>query len=468
MNRIHTSAALLLLAVSPALAQTWTLSVPSTTPGVPAPRSWSGMAMEWSRNVSVMFGGYDSTTPTSPGSLGDTWNYDAGANTWTQLQPANAPLARDSHAMAYDIGRGVTVLFGGWDINSVELADTWEWNGTNWTNVTPSGPGPAARFGTSMVYDQARGTCILWGGSNYTLNVDYNDTWEWNGTAWSQITTSVAPPARSYQSMAHDPARNRTVMFGGWDAMGTPLGDTWEFNGTTWTRVTTPAAPAARLWSAMVYDFARSTIVLFGGSDYMIDFNDTWEFNGAWMQRATPSTPTARDSHAMVYDIAHNTTVMFAGYDMSTDLADTWEYTAPPTATYVTFGSGCPGSAGVPTLQPQNLPALGTTFHLDVGNLPAGGGVAWLVLGISNTQWNGLPLPLPLGSLGLQGCTAYCSADTGALLLHTNGTARWYLPLPSVPTLSGMQFYNQALSLDPLAANPLGVALSNAGHGTVR
>jgi hypothetical protein len=53
-------------------------------------------------------------------------------------------------------------------------------------------------------------------------------------------------------------------------------------------------------------------------------------------------------------------------------------------------------------------------------------------------------------------------------LLHNNGTAYWSLSLPNLPGLSGMHFYNQALSLDPLAGNPAGAVLSNAGDGTVR
>ena len=36
--------------------------------------------------------------------------------------------------MAYDAARGVTVLFGGYD-GANYLGDTWEWNGTSWTQV---------------------------------------------------------------------------------------------------------------------------------------------------------------------------------------------------------------------------------------------------------------------------------------------------------------------------------------------
>ena len=44
--------------------------------------------------------------------------------TWTQVT-ASGPPPRGFHAMAYDAGRGVTVLYGGWN-DSVRLGDTWE------------------------------------------------------------------------------------------------------------------------------------------------------------------------------------------------------------------------------------------------------------------------------------------------------------------------------------------------------
>ena len=41
--------------------------------------------------------------------------------------------------MAYDPGTGQLVLFGGDD-----FADTWTWNGSDWTELTPS-TSPLAR-----------------------------------------------------------------------------------------------------------------------------------------------------------------------------------------------------------------------------------------------------------------------------------------------------------------------------------
>ena len=53
--------------------------------------------------------------------------------TWTE-----APLMRnrDGPALAYDAARGRVVLFGG--SGGGYLADTWEWDGNDWIQRTPS------------------------------------------------------------------------------------------------------------------------------------------------------------------------------------------------------------------------------------------------------------------------------------------------------------------------------------------
>lgn len=63
--------------------------------------------------------------------------------------------------MAYDTARGVTVRFGGW--NNGPLADTWEWDGFQWTRIAVIGPEERERH--AMAYDSARGRTVLFGGT---------------------------------------------------------------------------------------------------------------------------------------------------------------------------------------------------------------------------------------------------------------------------------------------------------------
>jgi len=175
--------------------------------------------------------------------------------------------------MAYDSAREVVVLFGGYDYSSGDRNDTWEWEGTTWTQVADSGPSP--RRNHAMAYDSARGVTVLFGGYD---DWDYhNDTWEWDGATWTQVADS-GPSGRHGHAMAYDSARGVVVLFGGYDGMD-PANDTWEWDGTIWTQVA-DSGPTRRYGHAMAYDGARGVTVLFGGDQGAWYRDDTWEWAG--------------------------------------------------------------------------------------------------------------------------------------------------------------------------------------------
>jgi hypothetical protein len=67
----------------------------------------------------------------------------------------------------------------------VALNDTWYWDGTTWTNVSPSPATstntPSARFSHAMTYDAAVGLPLMFGGQDESSTNYFADTWEWNG-----------------------------------------------------------------------------------------------------------------------------------------------------------------------------------------------------------------------------------------------------------------------------------------------
>ncbi|MCA8950775.1 MAG: PKD domain-containing protein, partial [Planctomycetes bacterium] len=79
-------------------------------------------------------------------------------------------------------------------------------------------------------------------------------------------------------------------------------------------------------------------------------------------------------------------------------------------AGYGFAGEGCPGSLGVPTLLPQGLPTLGSTFRVDVANLPLS--AAFLVVGLNNTSSSLGALPLSFTGVGAPGCSLRASDDS--------------------------------------------------------
>ena len=126
--------------------------------------------------------------------------------------------------MAFDRARHVVVMYGGANPLGL-LSDTWEWNGTSWTQNPVAGP--PARYGNAACYDVARSRTVVFGGqSGFDFGVGpLADTWEYDGTQWTQRPIT-GPPARTFVKMVYDEARQRAVLFGGW-ADG-PLADTWE------------------------------------------------------------------------------------------------------------------------------------------------------------------------------------------------------------------------------------------------
>jgi hypothetical protein len=154
---------------------------------------------------------------------GDTWEYN-GID-WTQ-RATTGPPARWIQRMAYDTHRNVTVMFGGRSSAGGLLSDTWEWDGTTWTQIVVQGP--QARYGQAMAYDSDRHVVVLFGGQNggpFGQGV-LGDTWEYDGSSWTQLPIT-GPSPRTFVKMVYDPSRQRMVLFGGYNGT-TTVSDTWE------------------------------------------------------------------------------------------------------------------------------------------------------------------------------------------------------------------------------------------------
>jgi hypothetical protein len=96
-------------------------------------------------------------------------------------------------------------------------------------------------------------------------------------------------------------------------------------------------------------------------------------------------------------------------------------------------------------------PFLGsTTFQVTMSGVPdALFGLCYL--GFSNTNWNGLPLPLSLASIGLLESQLSISPDVSAALLPPSspGEFRLPVPLPTTSTLGYAEVFFQWVLLDP-------------------
>lgn len=234
---------------------------------------------------------------------------------WTQVS-STGPSPRRYHAMVYDSARGVCVLFGG----STSCPDsgnneTWEWNGATWTQVATVGTVPSPRWVVAMAYDSARGVCVLFGG--YRPGDD-GETWEYDGATASWTLKSTAGPSpRRGHAMAYDAARDETVLFGGESDGGVFYNDTWVWDGLTWSQRSPTVTPLGRAQHCMAYDSDRQVVVMHGGAWWLGPgpFADTWEWDGSTWTRQTSSGIPAGAHQAMVYDSFRRATTMLFDSD---------------------------------------------------------------------------------------------------------------------------------------------------------
>jgi hypothetical protein len=276
-------------------------------------RDGHAMAYDAARNQTVTYSGSGNS-----GYLSETATWD-GKN-WTPVSTATQPTARRDFGMAYDSVRERVVTYGGNTGSSIN--QTAEWDGTDWTIRSPAN-NPGNRTQHAMVYDAARQRVLMYGGQN--LNTNNGQTWEWDGTNWVNKAPSTAPSARRSPAMAYDAARQRVVLFGGNTGAGTPTpnGQTWEWDGSNWSQKTPPVAPSARYGHAMAYDAERQRVVLFGGS---AGNDETWEWDGAnWELKLPASSPPGRTGHAMTYDSVRKRVLLFGG-TTGVRQHDTWEW----------------------------------------------------------------------------------------------------------------------------------------------
>lgn len=240
----------------------------------------------------------------------------------------------------------------------------WELVGDDWKRITLPEPTPKNVRGCAA-YDTDRRVLIVFG------NFDSDDTWEYDGTHWAQMSPSTRPSPRHACSMTYDSNRHQTVMFGGTDINGFPLGDTWEYDGTNWVRKNPSSAPSPRYWAGMTFDSGNKVVLLFGGSVSVGGpwYAETWTYDGTSWKRKSLSTPAPRAAPGMVYDPGRARTVLFGGFTASQTFADTWEW------------DGRSWSQVLPAQSPTARWSFGMAYDAVAGKMMGFGGDSGALLG---------------------------------------------------------------------------------------
>ncbi len=254
---------------------TWTQLTPATSPGV---RSMIEVVYDSARSRHVVFGGW--TTAISVGNASnETWEYDG--TDWTLMAPTTSPGGLWKYGACYDLVRSRLVLYGGASNGfPIALQNTWEYDGTTWAQVPgASSPGPIES--PAMCFHAGINRTVMFGGINPQIG-GVDTTWLYDGVSWTAANVAGPWPAvRTGAEMVYDPFRAVCVLFGGMNPLtAAPFTDTWEFDGTAWTQV--PATASAGRAFGMAFDVARRQVVRHGGVVGSATNGETWSY-GAQM-----------------------------------------------------------------------------------------------------------------------------------------------------------------------------------------
>jgi hypothetical protein len=240
-------------------------------------------------------------------SVGSVFEFDG--NRWHRMDLDSLPPQRNNHATAFDESAGKIALFGGTD--GRRFSDLWFYDGLSWTNDDPA---PTISNNAAMMYDRTRRNFLLFGGEMGD-GAASRDTWTYTyGSGWREIFPITSPSARTGAKMVWNDARGEGVLFGGTSGHYSydPLSDTWIWNGKDWRKAQTGVTHPDEV-GPMFYDPNLRKIVMLSNSV-------TWLWDGNSWTMTDSTVPVPTDSATAVFDAKRNEGVLHTGYDNTTFL----------------------------------------------------------------------------------------------------------------------------------------------------
>jgi hypothetical protein len=256
----------------------WTVAKTAGTP--PNARLGHSAVLDPINNRMIIFGGAEGFAAPCDN---DVWvlenaNGVGGTPTWTPLSPSGTPpTVRFFQGASYDQTNNIMTIFGGAGCFGGVFNDVWVLSNANglggtpvWTQLSPTGTPPAARYGFATVFVQGFNQMVIFGGNNGSML--FGDTWileRANGKtapAWRFVAVDSSPPAREFPAAAYDAENNCLTIFGGFSTA--PLNDIWILTGSSSWHHGTPSGtlPLGRYSHSAVYDPGTNRMIIFGGS----------------------------------------------------------------------------------------------------------------------------------------------------------------------------------------------------------
>jgi hypothetical protein len=216
------------------------------------------------------------------------------------------------YSVADDQATGQLVVFGG---STGTGDDTWIWNGSKWTLLSPA-THPPALLGAVAAYDPALRVVMLFGGQLYASG-DSNATWGWDGETWHELNAGIGGPPPGTGTMAWDAALDQMVLVSPLSATSASKGQTWIWAKTTWIPrgVQTPFLANGLV---LGYDESARTLTAVSCCGTIqtstgVGVTQSWRWDGSlWHQLVVTSNPTAAALLGLVWDSASQSLLLGA------------------------------------------------------------------------------------------------------------------------------------------------------------
>lgn len=348
----------------------------------PTARAMHAMAT-WPDDSGVaLFGGWSGEhRPVGPNAKADLWRWTG--SDWQEIHGGDGVGGRHGAGLVGVPSDGRLYAVGGYAVGRGQTrhGELLAWEGDDWVKLSsggypvpvptpwprisppsPTRPETGAQQSVAVAYHESVGMTVLFG-----RPPGAGATWGWDGAAWTEFAPAggPGPDGRLLAGLAHDPAGDRTLLFGGqtegdcdgtgkrncdslW-ALGFDDGGaaTWELLcGGEHPQCRAPLGP--RTARAIAWDPDEGRLVVFGGFAWASEapehggwspcpssarsletqgeqacvLADTWVFrNGAWTDicggpDSGPCGPGFRRTATMAYDEARDEIVLFGGTAM--------------------------------------------------------------------------------------------------------------------------------------------------------
>lgn len=279
---------------------------------VPPPRYGAGAVWDSTLNIMLMFGGMTGAGQWAR-FYNDLWAYLPSTNTWLKLSANGAPDApspRAHAALAWDAANNRLLVFAGQTNDSYTPSltnDLWAYTFSgaagSWSNLSPNGTSrslPPPRQWANAIWDQPAGVLRVFGGKNVGSGA-MSDTWAWSPlSGWQYDPVPDQPPGLQAAGYTWDDTHQRFIVGPGLTMYGTTA-DLWQYDVQVhdWLRIPIAGStlPPPRQMARMVWDSADGEGLLFGGrlSGQGVS-NDLWALipTGAAIAAATPGPASGK------------------------------------------------------------------------------------------------------------------------------------------------------------------------------